>query len=77
MIHQSGRGPRYVSIRGTGWIAKIGAAASVGSIAEPYDNAMVEALTGAFKRRDNGKREPPGGVLERGETISVALHRAT
>lgn len=28
-----------------------------------------------IKRRDNGKWEPPGGVLEREETISDALQR--
>ncbi|WKX74437.1 NUDIX hydrolase [Streptomyces sp. XD-27] len=28
-----------------------------------------------IKRRDNGKWEPPGGVLERGETIPDALQR--
>jgi 8-oxo-dGTP pyrophosphatase MutT (NUDIX family) len=28
-----------------------------------------------IKRRDNGKWEPPGGVLERGETIPEALQR--
>ncbi|MFI6086299.1 IS3 family transposase [Streptomyces sp. NPDC051217] len=49
LIHHSDRGSQYVSIRYTGRLADIGASASVGSVADSYDNAMAEALNGTFK----------------------------
>ncbi|MFF0794835.1 transposase [Streptomyces spiralis] len=38
-----------MSIRYTDRLAEIGASASVGSVANSYDNAMAEALNGTFK----------------------------
>ncbi|MGW9211792.1 IS3 family transposase [Embleya sp. NPDC055664] len=49
LIHHSDRGSQYVSIRYTERLADVGAAASVGSVADSYDNAMAEALNGTFK----------------------------
>ncbi|WP_443053040.1 IS3 family transposase [Streptomyces sp. FXJ1.172] len=49
LIHHSDRGSQYVSIRYTDRLAEVGAAASVGSVADSYDNAMAEALNGTFK----------------------------
>uniref|UniRef100_UPI003F68728C IS3 family transposase n=1 Tax=Streptomyces polyasparticus TaxID=2767826 RepID=UPI003F68728C len=49
LIHHSVRGSQYVSIRYTDRLADIGASASVGSVADSYDNAMAEALNGTFK----------------------------
>lgn len=49
LIHHSGRGSQYVSIRYTERLSEIGAAVSVGSVADWYDNAMAEALNGTFK----------------------------
>ncbi|MGP3951473.1 IS3 family transposase [Streptomyces sp. 7N604] len=49
LIHHSDRGSQYVSIRYTDRLADIGASASVGSVADSYDNAMAEALKGNFK----------------------------
>ncbi|WP_308409013.1 IS3 family transposase [Streptomyces sp. AC558_RSS880] len=49
LIHHSDRGSPYVSIRYTERLADIGASASVGSVADSYDNAMAEALNGTFK----------------------------
>ncbi|MFJ7905347.1 transposase [Streptomyces sp. NPDC096198] len=40
---------QYLSIRYTGRLSGIGASASVGSVADSYDNAMAEALNGTFK----------------------------
>ncbi|MFD3736370.1 transposase, partial [Streptomyces sp. NPDC058632] len=40
---------QYVSIRYTDRLSDIGASASVGSVADSYDNAMAEALNGTFK----------------------------
>ncbi|GAU71583.1 putative transposase [Streptomyces sp. NBRC 110611] len=49
LIHHSDRGSQYVSIRYTDRLADIGSSASVGSVADSYDNAMAEALNGTFK----------------------------
>ncbi|NNN37650.1 IS3 family transposase [Streptomyces sp. S3(2020)] len=49
LVHHSDRGSQYVSIRYTDRLADIGASASVGSVADSYDNAMAEALNGTFK----------------------------
>jgi transposase InsO family protein len=40
---------QYVSIRSTERWAEVGASASVGSVADSYDNAMAEAVNGTFK----------------------------
>ena len=40
---------QYVSIRYTERLAEVGASASVGSVADSYDNAMAAALNGTFK----------------------------
>lgn len=57
LIHHSDRGSRYVPIRYTDRLADIGA--SVGSVADSYDNAMAEALNGLQGRthRDAGPLE--------------------
>ncbi|MEU0940326.1 IS3 family transposase [Embleya sp. NPDC005971] len=49
LIHHSDRGTQHVSIRYTERLADVGAAASVGSVADSYDNAIAEALNGTFK----------------------------
>jgi len=49
LIHHSDHGSQYVSIRYTDRLADFGASASVGSVADSYDNAMTEALNGTFK----------------------------
>ncbi|MGW5449799.1 IS3 family transposase [Streptomyces asiaticus] len=49
LIHHSDRGSQYVSIRYTERLSEIGASASVGSVADSYDNTMAEALNGTFK----------------------------
>lgn len=49
LIHHSDCGSQYVSIRYSERLTDVGAAASVGSAADSYDNAMAEALNGTFK----------------------------
>lgn len=49
LVHHSDRGSQYVPIRYSDRLADIGASASVGSVADSYDNAMTEALNGTFK----------------------------
>lgn len=49
LIHHSDRGCQYLSIRYGQRLAEVGVTASVGSVADAYDNAMAEALNGTFK----------------------------
>ncbi|MET7931825.1 IS3 family transposase [Streptomyces sp. NPDC005349] len=49
LIHHSDRGSQYVSIRHGDRLLEAGATASVGSVADSYDNAMAEALNGSFQ----------------------------
>jgi transposase InsO family protein len=49
LIHHSDRGCQYLSIRYGQRLAEVGVTASVGSVADSYDNAMAEALNGTFK----------------------------
>ncbi|WP_311775244.1 IS3 family transposase [Streptomyces spectabilis] len=49
LIHHSDRGSQYVSIPYGERLIESGATASVGSVADSYDNAMAEALNGSFK----------------------------
>lgn len=48
-VHHSDAGSQYTSIRYTDRLAHAGLAASIGTIGDSYDNAMVEALNGTFK----------------------------
>jgi transposase InsO family protein len=49
LIHHSDRGCQYTSFRYATHLADLGVMASVGSVADSYDNAMAEALNGTFK----------------------------
>ena len=49
LIHHSDRGVQYVSIRCTERLADAGIEASVGSVGDPYDNAMAETINGLYK----------------------------
>ncbi len=49
LIHHSDRGCQYLAIRYTERLAEIGASASVGSVADSYDNALAEAVNATFK----------------------------
>ncbi|XVQ06892.1 transposase [Spirillospora sp. CA-255316] len=49
LIHHSDRGCQYTSFRYATRLADLGVVASVGSVADSYDNAMAEALNGTFK----------------------------
>jgi putative transposase len=40
---------QYLSIRYSDRLAEVGITASVGSVADSYDNALAEALNGTFK----------------------------
>ncbi|WP_230421458.1 IS3 family transposase [Actinomadura soli] len=49
LIHHSDRGCQYVSFRYTTHLTDLGVTASVGSVADSYDNAMAESLNATFK----------------------------
>ena len=49
LIHHSDRGVQYLAIRYTERLAECGAAASVGSRGDSYDNALAESFHGLFK----------------------------
>ena len=49
LVHHSDRGCQYLSIRYTERLADIGAAASVGSRGDSYDNALAESVFGLYK----------------------------
>ncbi|WEH16487.1 IS3 family transposase [Streptomyces sp. VNUA24] len=49
LIHHSDCGSQYIFIRYAERLSEIRASASVGSVADSYDNAMAEALNGTFK----------------------------
>jgi transposase InsO family protein len=49
LIHHSDRGCQYLSIRYSEHLAEAGIAASVGSVGDPYDNALAETINGLYK----------------------------
>ena len=49
LVHHSDRGAQYLSIRYTERLADVGAAASVGSRGDSYDNALAESVFGLYK----------------------------
>lgn len=49
LVHHSDKGVQYVAVRYTQRLADAGAAASVGSTGDSYDNALAEAFNSLFK----------------------------
>ena len=49
LVHHSDRGVQYLSIRYSERLAEMGAAASVGSRGDSYDNALAESVFGLYK----------------------------
>ncbi len=49
LIHHSDRGGQYLAVRYSERLAQAGAAASVGSRGDSYDNALAEAFNSLFK----------------------------
>jgi putative transposase len=50
LVHHSDRGSQYTSFRYTQRLADLGITASVGSVADAYDNAMAESFVSTLKR---------------------------
>ena len=49
LIHHSVRGVQYVSIRYAERLSDVGIQPSVGSVGDPYDNALAETINGLYK----------------------------
>lgn len=64
LIHHSDRGVQYTSIRYTDRLDEIGAARSVGSKGDSYDNAAAESLNSLYKRELIDFRGSWEGVLD-------------
>ena len=58
LVHHSDRGVQYVSIRYTERLAQTGIEPSVGSLGDPYDNALAESIIGLYKTEVIGQRGP-------------------
>ena len=56
LVHHTDRGSQYTSFRYTQRLADLGIAASVGSVADAYDNAMAESFVGSLKTELIGGR---------------------
>lgn len=58
LIHHSDAGAQYVSLALTERLAALGMRASIGSVADAYDNAMAESTIGLFKNELIRRRGP-------------------
>jgi putative transposase len=64
LVHHSDRGSQYLSVRYTERLAEAGAACSVGSRGDSYDNALAETIIGLYKTELIGRRGPWKGLDE-------------
>jgi len=49
VVHHSDAGAQYTSIRYATRLLEAGALASIGTVADSYDNAMAESVVGLYK----------------------------
>jgi len=71
LVHHSDRGVQYLSIRYTERLAEEGAAASVGSRGDSFDNALAEAVNGLYKA-ELIRRQGPWRGAEQVELATLA-----
>jgi putative transposase len=62
LVHHSDRGCQYLAIRYTQRLAEAGAACSVGSRGDSYDNALAETIIGLYKTELIRRRGPWKGI---------------
>ena len=62
LVHHSDRGGQYLSIRYTERLADAGAACSVGSRGDSFDNALAETTIGLYKTELIRRRGPWHGI---------------
>ena len=58
LIHHSGKGSQYVSIRYSQRLLQAGVEPSVGSTGDSYDNALAETINGLYKTELVRKKGP-------------------
>lgn len=58
LVHHSGRGSRYLSIKYTEKLADAGIEPSVGSVGDNCDNALAETINGLFTAKVIHRRGP-------------------
>ena len=58
LVHHSGGGVQYVSIKYTERLARAGVEPSVGSVGDSYDNALAETINGLYKAGVIHRRRP-------------------
>ena len=58
LVCHSDAGAQYTSIRYTERLAELGAAPSIGSVADSYDNALAETVNGLYKTELIWRRGP-------------------
>ncbi|GAA0347260.1 hypothetical protein GCM10010319_24790 [Streptomyces blastmyceticus] len=68
LIHHSDAGSQYVSIRYTDRLREAGAAPSVGTVGDAYDNALMESTIGLFKT----ETIKPGGPWRTLDDVEIA-----
>jgi len=64
LVHHSDRGSQYLAIRYTEPLAEAGAACSVGSRGDSFDNALAETIIGLYKTELIRRRSPWKGLDE-------------
>lgn len=70
LVHHSGRGSQYVSIRYSQRLAEAGIEPSVGSVGDSYDNVLAETINGLCKA-EMIYRRGPWRSLEAGEYATL------
>ena len=71
LICHSDAGSQYTSIRYTERLAEIGAAPSIGSVGDSYDNSLAESTIGLFKT-ELIRRHGPWRTLEQVELATLS-----
>jgi putative transposase len=71
LVGHSDAGSQYTSIRYTDRLAEIGAAPSVGSVGDSYDNSLAESTIGLFKT-ELIRRRGPWRTVEEVELATLA-----
>jgi transposase InsO family protein len=62
LVVRSDHGSQYVSLRYTTRLAEVGAAPSVGSVGDAYDNALAESVIGLYKTEVIARQGPWRGL---------------
>ena len=70
LVHHSDAGSQYTSIRYTDRLAEVGAAPSVGSVGDSYDNSLAESTIGLFKT-ELIRRHGPWRTLDQVELATL------